>query len=230
MEHISQRLADLVAERQKREISLETLAELSGASIETLQAVERHGVRASVQAMCEYAHALGYEASLALHAEEELSRRTYATCEACGEVAKYHKQHHSVLLGCCVDEGVADLWLALVGLGIQVTGACEGWSDNRRGGEAHLTFPTIADARAFYALVDRSPGELPWRAGLRAGRRSGAWTSSVAWEMLPGDLLADARVIVRFPSSDVRPLAELAKRPPRSPMTELAMKRVDRED
>lgn len=230
MEQIAEKLADLIKERQRREVTLEELSQRTGTPVEVLQSVERGGVRTSVQAMCAYAEALGYEASIALHAEGVITEKKHRTCESCGEAPKHHRQHHSILLGCCVDEGVAALWVALAGVGILVTGACEGWSDSRRGGEAHLTFPTIADARAFFALVDRSPGDLPWRAGLRGGRVPNAWSSSVAWEMMPGDLLADARVIVRFPPSDVKLLENLAKNPPRAPLSDLAMRRVDRED
>jgi transcriptional regulator with XRE-family HTH domain len=230
MEQIAYQIANLVRERQQRGVTLESLSEDHGVSLEELQSVERLGANASVASVYLYATVLGYETSLVSHARDQETERSFKSCEVCGEKPRHHKQHHSILLGACVDEKISQLWIALQGLGVSVEGGCEGWGDARRGGEAHLTFPTLADARTFYALVDRT-NEMSWRAGLRGSTpRAGAWSSAVRWEMLPGDLLADARVVVRFPHSDIAELEQLAKRPPRAPFSELAMRHRDRED
>jgi transcriptional regulator with XRE-family HTH domain len=230
MEQIEYQIANLVRERQQRGVSLEVLSAEHGVSVEELQSVERLGMDASLASVYRYAEVLGYDTSLVSHVRDESPERPFRTCEICGEKPRHHKQHHSILLGACVDENISQLWIALLGLGVSVEGGCEGWGDARRGGEAHLTFPTLADARTFYALVDRT-NELSWRAGLRGSTtRAGAWSSAVRWEMLPGDLLCDARVVVRFPHSDITELEQLAKRPPRAPFSELAMRSRDRED
>jgi hypothetical protein len=229
MEQIAYQIATLVRERQQRGVSLEALSVEHGVSLEDLQSVERLGADASLASVYRYAEALGYDASFVSHVRDESPERSFVSCEICGEQPRRHKQHHSILLGTCVDENISQLWIALLGLGVNVEGACEGFGDARRGGEAHLTFPSLADARTFYALVDRT-NEMSWRAGLRGNTpRAGAWSSAVRWEMLPGDLLCDARVVVRFPHSDIAELEKLAKRPPRAPFSELAMRSRDRE-
>jgi transcriptional regulator with XRE-family HTH domain len=222
----AEQVASLVQSRVGSGFSLEEIAADSGVSQDALERVERHGSAASLSDIAKYATAVGYQMVVSIHAEEQHARRLYKTCDACGGKPRHHAQRHLEIIDVCADVEVADLWWALRGVNITVVDASQGWSDKRSGGEAYLSFPTLADARAFYALADRASGDVPWRAGLRGVySKGGSWTSSVRWDMLPGDLLADASVVVRFPADDLKALVRLASNPPRSALADLVVRR-----
>lgn len=223
---IAEQVSTIVQTRVNSGFSIEEIAADSGVSLDVLESVERSGAAAPLNAVAAYASAVGYHFTVSLHAEEQHTRRLHATCDACGGKPRHHAQRHLEIIDVCTDAEVAELWWALRGVNVTVVDASQGWSDGRSGGEAYLSFPTLADARAFYALADRADGGVPWRAGLRGVySKGGSWSSSVRWDMLPGDLLADASVVVRFPAEDIKALVRLASNPPRSALADLVVRR-----
>lgn len=222
-EQFSSQIAELVRERQRREVTLAQLADSADVDIEILMSVERSGVGAPLGHLRAYAEALGYDVGLIVTAESHIAQRTNVRCDTCGGGATFHPQLHLTLLNHCVDVGLTELIKALHSCGIRVSGGCQGFIDGRRGGEAHVVLPTLADARVFYALVDRATTTMTNRAGLRGHHvGGGSWSSAVRWDVLPGELLADATCVVRFPASDLAELTDLAANPPKPALGDLA--------
>lgn len=217
MHELSTQVAGLVRERKERGLSLHELAQLHDVSVEALERVERQGTDAPLADVCRYATALGFDAGLAVLAGEVQHRKPHQRCATCGGGDTFHPQHHHEHLGRCVDAGLREIIGAFASCGIAIVGGCQGFTDGRRGGQARLELPTLADARALLALVDRAPGELPARAGLRGphpGQKS--WSTNVRWDVLPGDLLADATCIIHLAPDDLAPLADVGRNPPPS--------------
>ena len=216
MEQFASQISDLVRERQRRNISVEELAETQDIDVEILRAVERSGSGAALGHIRTYAEALGYDIGLVVVAEPRIQQRPHLKCEKCGESSTHHVQTHVDILDACIDTGLVQLVKALYSVGVRVLSGCQGFEDGRRGGEAHIVLPSLADARTFFAIVDRDRGQLAARAGLRGAHTlGGSWSSAVRWDVLPGELLADATCVVRFPATDLDTLSELANNPPK---------------
>ena len=227
MEQLAWQIAHLVAERQTHHPDIQTWCLSESISLDVVSSVERKGVRASLEDIDSYSHALGYDLGINVVASERQERKIHSTCKECGSLTKSHKQRHLLCYDRCFDAGIGDLVTALYDVGISVCEAREGFADSRRGGQARLVFPKISDAQLFLGLCDRGTHELSERAGLRGKSSSGAWHSSVRWSVLPGEFKADGTVTVSLPYSDIRGLISLALNPPRIALDSLVNKNRD---
>jgi hypothetical protein len=212
-------IAALIRHRHEHWQDTGSLCEHSGLDPEIADSVERQGVLAPLAHIHSYADALGMDASLLLspHAGR---KPAFESCQACGKQRTHHRQMHLMALDACVDAKIAYLLEALVDLGIRTSMSCEGDSHD----PAHLVFPSIDDARAFFSVIDRGDEGLRLRAGLRpvspmdfAKKKGRTWEHSIRWFVQPGDLLANGVCWVRFDPSEIKGLTRLMAAPPKPP-------------
>jgi hypothetical protein len=216
---LAEHIAALIRHRREHWEDTVTLCQESGLDPVIAESVERNGMHAPLAHIHSYADAIGLDT--ALHVAPQGNRhRAHQSCEECGRQPTLHRQTHLSALDACVDAGLANLLDALFNLSIRTALSCEGGSHD----DAHLVFPTLDDARAFFSIVDRGDESLRLRAGLRplSPRDIGkakfrTWEHSIRWFLQPGDLLADATVWVRFAPSEIKGLSRLMASPPPPP-------------
>jgi hypothetical protein len=213
-------IAALIRHRHEHWQDASKLCEHSGLDPQVADSVERFGVLAPLAHIHSYADALGMDASLLLSPHGS-RKPAFESCEKCGKQRTHHRQMHLMALDTCVDAKIAYLLEALVDLGIRTSMSCEGDAHD----DAHLVFPAIDDARAFFSIVDRGDEALRLRAGLRPlspmdvgrKRKTRTWEHSIRWFVQPGDLLADGVCWVRFDPAEIKGLTRLMASPPKPP-------------
>lgn len=216
---LAEHIAALIRHRRDHWEDTVALCQESGLDPVVAESVERNGVHASLAHINSYADAIGLDTALHV-APRGNKARSHQSCELCGKHPTLHRQTHLSALDACVDEGLANLLNALFNLSIRTVLSCEGSGLEN----AHLVFPTLDDARAFFSIVDRGDDGVRLRAGLRplTPRDIGKnefrpWEHSIRWFLQPGDLLADANVWVWFAHSEIKGLSRLMASPPPPP-------------
>jgi hypothetical protein len=213
---LAEHIADLVQHRRAQWDDIAALCALADLDHDVLDSVERNGIHAPLAHIHAYAHALGMDTTLRLDVRS-VADKSFSSCQACGSHQTFHAQTHLSAIDTCVDAKLALLIEALYDLGIKTSMSCEGGSSD----DAHLVFPTLADAQAFFSVVDRGDEGLRLRAGLRSFHSSDlgkqkfkAWEHSIRWHLQPGDVLADAVSWVRFSPAEIKGLTRLMQSPP----------------
>jgi hypothetical protein len=214
---LAEHISELVKHRRTHWDDAGQLCALVGLDQDVLDSVERNGVHAPLAHIHAYAHALGMDTTLRLEVRA-ISAREFSSCEACGSHKTFHPQQHLSVVGTCVDTGISMLVEALYDLSIRTSMSCQGGASD----DAHLVFPTLDDARAFFSVVDRGDESLRLRAGLRpfhssdlGNQKLKSWEHSIRWHLQPGDVLADAVTWVRFAPEEIKALTRLMQAPPK---------------